>query len=38
MHQHGLMITNSEVDILFDRLDKNQDGKISFDEVFFFLI
>lgn len=33
MHKNGLLITKNELEILFLRLDKNKDGKISFNEV-----
>lgn len=38
MHLNGIILTNGELDILFERLDKNKDGKISFNEVNSFLI
>lgn len=33
MQKNGYLITNNELDILFARLDKNKDGKVSFNEV-----
>lgn len=37
MHKNGILITKNELEILFDRLDKNKDAKISFNEVNFYL-
>ncbi len=33
MNKNGYLITQNELEMLFYRLDKNKDGKISFNEV-----
>ena len=36
MHSNSIYLTNFELELLFDKFDKNQDGKITFNEVIFF--
>jgi hypothetical protein len=33
MQQNGFFLTSFEVDLLFSRLDRNMDGKVTFNEV-----
>lgn len=33
MQENGYLLTSFELDLLFDRLDKNQDGVVTFNEV-----
>jgi len=33
MKENNFIVNHWEIDLLFDRLDKNKDGKINFNEV-----
>jgi Ca2+-binding EF-hand superfamily protein len=38
MQENGFYLTSFELEILFDRLDKNHDGKVTFNEFIHELI
>jgi Ca2+-binding EF-hand superfamily protein len=36
MQNNGYILTSFELELLFERLDKNHDGKVTFNEVNIF--